>query len=80
MKLRVPVTDELANGSFNFCIAGDTLPTQCLLQNREEVEVAGHQVGTVGQVVQALPAEGGGMTGHCCRHVWSHVIVDGEDS
>lgn len=45
VKLRVLVTDELANGGFNFCIACETLPSQRLLQSKEELEIAERQVG-----------------------------------
>jgi hypothetical protein len=43
-------------------------------QSREEVEVAGRQVGTVGGVVQALPTEGGNMVDRCCCRVGSRII------
>jgi hypothetical protein len=45
-----------------------------VLQSREEVEVTGRQVGTVGGVVQVLPTEGGNMVDHCCCRVGSHII------
>jgi hypothetical protein len=42
-------------GCFNVFI--ETAPFECPFQSREEVEVVGRQVGTVGGVVQALPTE-----------------------
>jgi hypothetical protein len=48
----------------------------CPLQSREEVEVAGRQVGTVRGVIQALPTEGGNMVNCCCCRVGSHIIQD----
>jgi hypothetical protein len=41
-------------GCFNVFIGGETAPFECPLQRREEVEVSGRQVETVGGVVQAL--------------------------
>jgi hypothetical protein len=42
---------------FNVFIGGETAPFKCPFQTREEVEVAGRQVGTVEGVVQALPTD-----------------------
>jgi hypothetical protein len=42
---------------------------QCPLKSREEVEVAGRQVGTVEVVIQALPTEGRNMVDRCCCRV-----------
>jgi hypothetical protein len=41
-------------GCFSVFIGAETAPFECPLQSREEVEVAGRQVGTVGGVVHAL--------------------------
>jgi hypothetical protein len=54
VKVCVLGTDECPYGCFNVFIGGETAPFECPLQSREEVEVAGCQVGTVGGVVQAL--------------------------
>jgi hypothetical protein len=59
---------------FSVFIGGETAPFECPLQSREEVEVAGRQVGTVGGVVQALPKESGNMVDRCCCRVGSRVI------
>jgi hypothetical protein len=62
----VPLLDELENpllvkvgalgpyGCFYVLNGGETVPFECPLQSREEVEVTGRQVGTVGGVVQAI--------------------------
>jgi hypothetical protein len=52
---------------------GETAPFECPLQIREEVDVAGRQVATVGGVVQTLPTEGGNMVDlYCCRVGWGN--------
>jgi hypothetical protein len=38
-------------GCFSVFIGGETAPFECSLQIKEELEVAGRQVGTVGGVV-----------------------------
>jgi hypothetical protein len=55
-------------GCFIIFIGGETVHYECPLQSREEVEVAGCQVGTVGGMVQVLETEGGNMV---AAAVWS---------
>jgi hypothetical protein len=55
-------------------------PFECPLQSREEVEVAGRQVGTVGGVVQALLTEGGNMVDRCYCCAASRIFVQKDDS
>jgi hypothetical protein len=55
-------------GCFNVFTGGETAPFECPLQSRDEVEVAGRQVGTVRDVVEALPTKGGKMVDcYYCR-------------
>ena len=56
--------------------AGEILPSQCFLQSRE-VEVAGCRVGTLGQVVQALPIHGGEMVDFNGRSHTSQAVERG---
>jgi hypothetical protein len=61
-------------GCFYVFIDGKTAPFECPLQSREEVDVIGRQVGTVGGIVQALSTEGGNMVERCCCRVVSRII------
>jgi hypothetical protein len=61
-------------GCFSIFISSEMAPFEWPLQRREEVEVAGRQVGTVGGVVQALSTEGGNMVDRCCCLVGSRII------
>jgi hypothetical protein len=61
-------------GCFNVFIGVETAPFECPLQSREELEVAGRQVGTLWSVVQALPTEGGNMVDRCYCCVGSRII------
>jgi hypothetical protein len=65
---------------FNVFTGGETAPFECPLQSREEVEVAGRQVGTVGGVVQALPTECGNMVDRCRCCVGSRIVMQKDDS
>jgi hypothetical protein len=65
VKVGVLGLDECSYSCFNVFTGGETVPFDCPLQSREEVEVTGHQVGTVGGVVLALPTEGGSIV-DCC--------------
>jgi hypothetical protein len=67
-------------GCFNVFIGGETAAFKCPLQSREEVKVAGCQVGTVGGVVQVLPTEGGNMIDRCCCLAGSRIGVQKDDS
>jgi hypothetical protein len=74
VKVSVLGTDECSYGCLNVFIGGETVPFECPLQSREEVEVAGCQVGTLGGVVQVLPPEGGNVVGHYCCRVGSRIV------
>jgi hypothetical protein len=71
---------ECLYGCFSFFISGEMAPFECPLRSREEVEVAGHQVGTVGGVIPALPTEGGNMVDRCCCCVGSCIVMQKDDS
>jgi hypothetical protein len=73
VKVGVLGADERPYGCFSVFIGGETAPFECRLQSREEVEVAGRQVGTVGDVVQALPTEGVNVIDRCCCRVESRI-------
>jgi hypothetical protein len=55
-------------------ICGETASFECPLQSREGVEVARRQVGTLGNVVQAIPTEDDNMVGRSCYRVGSRII------
>jgi hypothetical protein len=57
---------------FSIFIGGEAESFKCPLQSREEMEVTGHQVGTVG--VQVLPTEGSNVVECCCCRVGSRII------
>jgi hypothetical protein len=71
--------DECPYGCFNIFIGGEMVPFECPLQSTE-VEVAGHQVGTVGGVVQALLTKGENMVDRCCCCVGTHIVLQKDDS
>jgi hypothetical protein len=48
-------TNKCLYGCFNIFIGGEMAPFECPLQSREEVEVAGYQVGNVRGMVQSQP-------------------------
>jgi hypothetical protein len=72
-KVGILGTDECPYGCFDVFIGGETAPFECPLQSREEVEVAGRQVGNVGDVVQALSTAGGNMVDRSCCRVESSI-------
>jgi hypothetical protein len=73
VKVDVPRTNERPYGCFSVFIGGETTPFECPLQILEEVEVAGPQVGTVEDAVQALPTESGNTVDRCCCRVGSRI-------
>jgi hypothetical protein len=79
VKVGVLGTDKCPYSCFNVFIGCETAPFECPLQSREEVEVAGLQVGTVGGVVQVLPTESGYMVDRCCCRVGSRIVMQKDD-
>jgi hypothetical protein len=80
VKVGVLGTDKYLYDCFNIFIGGETTPFECLLQSREEVEVTGRPVGTVGGMVWAPPTEGGNMVDCCCCCVGSRTVMQKDDS
>jgi hypothetical protein len=50
VKVSVLCTDECPCGCFSVFIGAEMVPFECPLQSRKEVQVTGHQVGTVGML------------------------------
>jgi hypothetical protein len=80
VKVGVLGTDECPYGCLNIFIGGETVPFECPIQSREEVEDAGNQGRTAGGVIQALPTEGGNMVDRCYCHVRSCIVMQKNDS